>query len=146
MATDKRYRFKRVRNFIRQYPKDGWEVIAGYDHVYKAHPDGLILSTFRNCVIPGQIDNEGYVLVTLLLNGKKTKRRVHRLVAQVFIPNPENKPQVNHLDFNKQNNAVSNLVWSTSKEDAEHKVAAGRQAKGKSFPIRKGVKIKKKAA
>lgn len=55
-----------------------------------------------------------------------TTRDVHRIVAETFIPNPENKPCVNHIDFNRQNNIVTNLEWVTYKENIWHSKLAGR--------------------
>ena len=61
-----------------------------------------------------------YFQVALCKNGKITYINVHRLVAQSFIPNPENKPQVNHIDENKTNNHMSNLEWTTEKENCNY--------------------------
>lgn len=58
---------------------------------------------------------------------KPRAKLVHRLVAQYFIPNPQNKPQVNHIDFNPANNHVSNLEWCTAKENTAHTVNSGRK-------------------
>ena len=62
----------------------------------------------------------GYMLVTLSKNGERYDKTVHRLVAQAFIPNPENKTEVNHIDEDKTNNQVSNLEWMTHKQNLNH--------------------------
>ena len=71
------------------------------------------------------IDKDGYHRVTLYLNGKGYHRLVHRLVAEAYIPNPENKSQVNHKDGNKDNNYDYNLEWNTPKENIIHAHATG---------------------
>lgn len=63
---------------------------------------------------------KGYQLVDLYSSGVRTKKRVNRLVAEAFIPNPDNKPEVNHKDGNKSNNNVENLEWVTKKENCRH--------------------------
>lgn len=68
----------------------------------------------------------GYMLVTLQVNTNVYYRSVHRLVAEHFIPNPENKPQVNHKDLNKINNTVSNLEWASRSENIRHSYDNGR--------------------
>ena len=67
----------------------------------------------------------GYKKVELVKNGKKKSYKVHRLVAMAFIDNPENKPQVNHIDGNKTNNHVDNLEWVTSSENSIHAYKTG---------------------
>ena len=65
-------------------------------------------------------DNDGYLVVDLYEEGKRKTARVHRLVAEEFVPNPYNKPVVNHIDGDKYNNNASNLEWVTSKENSKH--------------------------
>ena len=64
-------------------------------------------------IIKLQVGTYGYLQVNLDFNGKNKTKKVHRLVAKAFIPNIENKPQVNHIDGNKKNNHINNLEWCT---------------------------------
>ncbi len=64
----------------------------------------------------------GYLKVNIWKNGKAKLTLVHRLVSECFIPNPQNKPQVNHLDGNRSNNHVDNLEWATASENQKHSV------------------------
>ena len=68
-------------------------------------------------------DKDGYHSVTLSKNGKKRTFKVHRIVAEVFIPNPDGLPVVNHLDENPSNNSVDNLAWCTNRENIEYSQA-----------------------
>ena len=70
-------------------------------------------------------DKNGYSVVDLYNKGDRRTRRVHRLVAEAFIPNPDNKPEINHKDGDKHNNNVSNLEWVTTKENCQHAWKSG---------------------
>jgi hypothetical protein len=65
-------------------------------------------------------DKHGYFIVSFYKNRKLFIKKIHRLVAENIIPNPENKPMVNHIDGNKLNNEVSNLEWCTAQENSIH--------------------------
>ena len=81
---------------------------------------GTIFDTKKNREICQWIDTVGYYQCNLWDNGKKYYRRVHRLVAEAFIPNPNNLPQVNHRDGNKLNNHYSNLEWCSNSVNTQH--------------------------
>ncbi len=67
----------------------------------------------------------GYYMCNLYKNNQQTTKYVHRLVAEAFVSNPENKPEVNHIDGDKTNNHFSNLEWVTSSENSFHAVNSG---------------------
>lgn len=117
---------------------------------YEVTTNGDVYSTKRHFVVYGKsentqirdkklrqnVDNNGYMVVSILFvrDGEKNKmstKSVHRLVAMAFLPNPLNKPQVNHIDGDKSNNNLSNLEWSTASENVrhayEHNLMCGRQ-------------------
>ena len=78
---------------------------------------------------------QGYLHVGLTINKKVKQMRVHRLVAEAFIPNPENKPYVNHIDGDRKNNHITNLEWVTPAENAQHAVEAGLRKKTRARPV-----------
>lgn len=65
-------------------------------------------------------NHKGYLKIGLFKEGKCEKHRIHRLVAQAFIPNPDGLSDVNHIDGNKQNNSVSNLEWVSNRDNVEY--------------------------
>ena len=71
-------------------------------------------------VLKPAIDKKGYKRVTIMVNGKLTTLKVHRIVAKTFIDNVDGKPQVNHIDCVKTNNEVSNLEWVNNSENIQH--------------------------
>lgn len=83
---------------------------------YRISSDGNILLPNGNIKLPSK-DNKGYLHITLSKNGKKKTFLVHRIVAQHFIPNPDNLPQVNHINGDKQDNKVENLEWVTGRDN-----------------------------
>ena len=76
-------------------------------------------------IIDSYLGTQGYLCVRIVVNGVAKKIEVHRLVAETFIPNPENKPQVNHKNQPKTNNSIENLEWVTQEENYKHAVETG---------------------
>jgi hypothetical protein len=75
------------------------------------------------------VDGFGYKSIRETIHGKRVRKMVHSLVAEKYIPNPENKSQVNHKDFDPSNNCVDNLEWVTPKENSAHSMIRGRKFK-----------------
>lgn len=113
--------------------KEEWRLIPESGGVYYVSNTGKVKSITHNvkqhngkCRI--QIGRElsqskckkGYLMVSIKRKGNKYHTFVHRLIAICFIPNPENKPQVNHIDGDKLNNSIENLEWCTNKENHDH--------------------------
>lgn len=116
-----------------------WAPIAGYEDLYEVSNMGRFRSLPRirraKCgktafnkgkILTPQLSVAGrYLRVALSKDGKVRDEFAHRLVAAAFLPNPDNKPEVNHDDGDRTNNKVSNLEWSTRKENADHAVETG---------------------
>lgn len=99
--------------------------IPGYEGIYKANVNGQIWGEPRKKFLKPKINKYGYHCLTFYKNNKKISVTIHRLIAQTFIPNPENKPEVNHIDGNKTNNCVKNLEWVTASENHKHAYRIG---------------------
>ena len=99
-----------------------WKDIKGYEGKYKVSNFGNVKSLLKKKerILKKVNHPEGYYKVILYNNGKPQNKCIHRLVAESFINNPENKSDVNHKDGNKHNNNVLNLEWNTRSENMKH--------------------------
>lgn len=113
--------------------KEIWKDIEGYEGYYQVSNLGRVKSLFRQVkhsegnirnnherILKNQHDGGGYPMVGLHKNSKTKAMKVHRLVMLAFKDNPHNKPEVNHIDENKNNNRLDNLEWVTKKENENH--------------------------
>lgn len=120
-----------------------WKPIMGYDELYEVSNFGRVKRSkksymvtlkrsinLKERILKGEIDKDGYHIVVLRKNNTPKKKKVHRLVAQAFVPNLENKPQVNHIDSIRNNNISTNLEWTYPLENSLHMKNLNRQAKG----------------
>lgn len=124
-----------------------WKPVVGYEGIYEVSSLGRIRSLPRivksrspnGRLMKGKIRkpnfrSHGYIQFNLYDKENKNfaARNLHRIIAMAFIPNPENKPEVNHIDANPSNNSLSNLEWVTHKENIVHAVKIGllRDQKG----------------
>lgn len=107
-----------------------WKLIPNFNNIYRVSSEGIVQSrrnkngktitkSWRNIALNNR---NGYRFVVLYKDGKRHYLSVHRLVAEAFIPNPENKPQVNHINGNRADNRTKNLEWATAMENIQHSV------------------------
>ena len=103
--------------------KDGFKDIKGFEGLYGVSRDGVVFSYKSNRpVSTAQTTTSPYLYVNLYKNNKGTHYSVHRLVAEAFVPNPDNLPEVDHADRNIYNNSVDNLRWVSRKQNLENSV------------------------
>lgn len=109
-----------------------WKPVIGYEGLYEVSNSGEIKSIFYGKnpkILKKSKTTTGYYKIELSKNKKRKSFKVHRLVAIAFIPNMENKPNINHIDGNPLNNNIDNLEWCTQKENVIHAVEIGLKSK-----------------
>jgi len=109
-----------------------WERVRGYEESYKVSTYGRVKSLSRKSrrkerIMSPIITRCGYLLIQLWSDGHFVSRSIHRMVAEAFIPNIYSKPQVNHINSNRADNAVGNLEWVTASENSIHGIVVGKR-------------------
>jgi hypothetical protein len=94
--------------------------IPGWEGLYSISQNGDVYSIKSNKFLKPRQSMDGYNRVCFCINGSRYEQRVAKLVAMTYIPNPENKPQVNHKDYNRINDSIDNLEWCTNLENSKY--------------------------
>ena len=120
--------------------KEVWKDIEGYEGLYQVSNKRRVKSlnykrSGKERILKRLKNKWGYLFVHLQKDGKQKGCKLHRLVAQAFIPNPENYPEVNHRDEDKTNNAVDNLEWCTRKYNCNYGTRNEKVSKSKNIPV-----------
>ena len=102
-----------------------WKDVVGYEALFSISNYGRVYSNRTNKILKQSKNKSGYLTLATRINYKNHCFRVHRLVAEAFLENTFSKPEVNHLDGNKENNFKSNLVWVTGSENIQHAYDTG---------------------
>lgn len=121
-----------------------WKPVKGYEGIYEVSNIGRVRTLRTNKIITPKF-TKGYCYVRLYKDGKGKQKYIHRIVAEAFIPNPENLPQVNHKDENPKNNSVDNLEWCTAKYNANYGTCKERSLKKRIGKIKRCKTVQKDA-
>lgn len=126
--------------------KEVWKDIEEYEGLYQVSNFGRIKSlnyrrTGKAKILKIAKITKGYYGIILHKKGKYKNFKTHRLVAMAFIPNPDDKPQINHIDGDKSNNCISNLEWATNSENQKHAHVNGliKSSKGSEHYLSRSV-------
>lgn len=123
---------KNLRVYGCFFSKEIWKDIKDYEGLYQVSNLGRIKSLGRYMknhskkqwieekILTPQLNQGGYMVVGLCKNGKRKVHRIHRIIAEAFIPNSENKPYINHINGIKTDNTITNLEWCTNSENVQH--------------------------
>ena len=114
-----------------------WKAVVGFEGLYEVSDIGRVrsLKYGKQRIMKPVKTHNGYLRVTLCRDGNHKKMKVHRLVAQAFIPNPNHLSTVNHKDEDKTNNAASNLEWLSMRDNDNYGTRNMRMAEAKSKPV-----------
>lgn len=112
-----------------------WKSVPDYENKYEVSNFGRVRNE-KGSVLKPFATHGGYFMVALHKKSVKTNVRLHRLVAQMFVPNPQNKEEVNHKNGIKSDNNATNLEWCSRSENMTHAYINGFQTKG-AYPVRK---------
>ena len=112
----------------RDVDEELFKSIDGYDN-YLVSNFGNVKNSKTNKILKPGTHTQGYKQIILYKNGKSKSFKVHRLVGNAFLENPDNKPMIDHIDENKANNNIKNLRWATSKDNSANQ---GKQINNKS--------------
>lgn len=127
-----------------------WKDVHGYEGIYKISNLGRILSLSRfihyvsgnhkyskDRILKNHLFKNGYYYVSLSKNKMAKRFLLHRLLAEHFIPNPNNYPCINHIDTDQTNNSLHNLEWCTHKQNMEHAAKNGLHSRGEKHYMTK---------
>lgn len=129
------------QEFIESIALEGeeWRDVVGYEGYYMVSSLGRVVSLARpynnnrgisftkTRILSPRLNSGGYYQVVLTINGNRTQPHIHKLVAEAFIPNPNNYPQADHIDCDKLNNRADNLRWCTQKMNNENPLTKARR-------------------
>ena len=119
--------WNKVNQYIYDVDHPVWKpiVINGNETKYEVSNIGEVWSNIRHKIIKSSMNKDGYLNTTITTSERDHRVGIHRLVAIAFVPNPDNKPQVNHINGNKTLNWVGNLEWVTQQENIQHAIDTG---------------------